>query len=67
MGDRFYMQQLGKTGKPAKGEKKVPRKLKADYIKDINATLGALITGLDKCTIPTLEALIKAIEVKLNG
>jgi len=41
---------------------KTPRKLKADWIKDICRLLKRNITGLDKCTIATLESLYDAID-----
>ena len=56
MGDRFYEAQ--KKGSPTKPK----RKLKKDYITEINEILGVDIVGLDKCTIPTLTQLIEAIE-----
>jgi len=56
MGDRWYEAQ--KKGSPTKAK----RKLKKDYITEINEILGVDIVGLDKCTIPTLTQLIEAIE-----
>lgn len=56
MGDRFYNQQK------AAGRDKPKRKLKKDFIDDICAIVGRTITGLDKCTIDTLEQLIGALE-----
>jgi len=59
MGDRFYEAQ--KKGSPTKPK----RKLKKDYIAEINEILGADIIGLDKCTIPTLTQLIEAMYAKI--
>jgi hypothetical protein len=56
VGDRFYNQQK------AAGRDKPKRKLKKDFIDDICAIVGRTITGLDKCTIDTLEQLIGALE-----
>lgn len=53
MGDRFYEQQ--KTFKPK-------RKLKKNYIGEVNKLLSQDISGLDKCTIATLEDLVDAIK-----
>lgn len=53
MGDRFYEQQ--KVYKPK-------RMLKKDYIAEVSTLLGQDISGLDKCTIATLEDLIDAIK-----
>ena len=55
MGDRWYEQQ---------GKYKPKRILKKDIIAEINEILGEGILGLDKCTIPTLNELIEAINVK---
>lgn len=64
MGDRFYLAQ-GRTitgEREGKYVEKPKRKLKADWLKDINDELGATVPGLDKCTIDTLTALLKAIK-----
>jgi len=53
MGDRFYESQ-----KTAKGG----RKLKADWVKDINGILGTEISGLDKCTVKTLQELYECLK-----
>ena len=52
MGDRFYMQQ--KNHKPK-------RRLKKDVIADIHKLLGEEVPGLDRMTIPSLDALYAAI------
>ena len=67
MGDRFYEAQRRKRRPPMANEKKVPRKLKSDWIKDIHMALGVDVPGLDKCTIDTLIQLLKAIEECNNG
>jgi hypothetical protein len=63
MSDTFYLRQKngGNTGKKIAGTKPT-RKLKKDYISDVNKILNSDISGLDKCTIPTLENLIDALE-----
>jgi hypothetical protein len=53
MGDRFYESQ--------KLVKK-PRRLKKDIIAEINKSLGKNISGLDKCTVATLDELLGAIK-----
>ena len=57
MGDRWYESQRNSR----MSQKKEPRKLKADWIKDIESLLGPDLDGLDKCTIATLEKLYKYI------
>ena len=57
MGDRFYMQQ--KAYKP-------PRRFKKDFIEEIEGMLSKEISGLDKCTMATLEALQEAIYAAIN-
>jgi len=53
MGDRFYMQQ--KNYKPK-------RVLKKDVIAELDEVLGGThIDGMDRCTIATLQELIKTI------
>lgn len=59
MGDRFYMQQQSRSKSTSA---KPPRKLKKDYIAEIDKLLGRNISGLDKCTIATLGELIDGIE-----
>jgi len=49
MGDRFYMQQ--KNYKPK-------RRLKKDVIAEFEQVAGQKIEGLDRMTIPSLEALL---------
>jgi hypothetical protein len=65
MSDTFYLRQQngGSTGK--KIEQK--RKLKKDYIADVNTLLGKEVDGLDKCTIPTLRSLYAGISNKLEN
>lgn len=60
MSDAFYLRQQngGNTGKKISQ----PRKLKKDYIAAINDMLSKDISGLDKCTIATLQELINGIE-----
>jgi hypothetical protein len=63
-GQNFYLRQLngGTTaGNKTKSTSKPKRKLKKDYIAEVNKLLGKDIIGLDKCTIATLEQLIGAI------
>ena len=61
MGDRFYEAQ--KKGSPTKPK----RKLKKDYIIEINKILDVDMIGLDKCTIATLTQLLEAInEINCN-
>jgi len=70
MGDRFYAQQAGKTGHSrtkSATDKKPKRKLKADYVSELNSLLGAEVPGLEKLTIASLTELTKAIEEKLNA
>lgn len=65
VGDRWYAQQ-GLTitdfrdGKMTEKEKP-KRRLKKDWIADINLVLNEEIKGLDKCTIDTLSQLYSAI------
>lgn len=54
MGDRWYLQQ--------KGPFKQKRKLKKDYVSEINEILKSEINGLDKCTIETLDNLLTGIK-----
>lgn len=59
MSDRFYMQQgLTKSDFPLKPVKK----LKADWIKDINNLLPNPVNGLDKLTLASLEELYSNIK-----
>lgn len=62
MGDRFYQAQRNLN----KGRKlgAQPRKLKKDVIAEINKTLDVELEGLEKMTIPHLEALLDAIKEK---
>jgi hypothetical protein len=54
MGDRFYQQQ--KEYKPG-------RRLKKDVIAELTEVLGGReVSGLDRCTIATLDSLIDAIK-----
>ena len=63
MGDRFYEQQAGSSRAQAKPK----RKLKADWVSDIQSMLNTqTLSGLDKATVVTLEALHKSI-TKLIG
>ncbi len=57
MGDRFYEQQ--KQYKP-------PRRFKKDVISDIHKLLQSEVPGLDRMTIPNLDALYDAIYFKLG-
>lgn len=57
MGDRFYMQQ--KNYKPG-------RRLKKDAIAEVNQLLGMEVPGLDRMTIPSIDALYDAIYLKLK-
>lgn len=58
MGDRFYESQA----KSSRSQKSAPRKLKAEWIKEIGTELGISVSGLDKCTIDTLTNLLEAIK-----
>ena len=58
MGDRWYESQK----KSKYTMNKEPRKLKKDYILDINKVLKTELNGLDKCTIATLDKLLNAIK-----
>ncbi len=61
MGDRFYMQQ--KEGKRTPdGKKKVPRKLKADWVNEVNELLYSEVDGLDKLTVNALVELVDALK-----
>jgi hypothetical protein len=57
MGDRFYMQQ--KNHKPG-------RRLKKDVIAELHEVLGIEVPGLDRMTIPNLDALYDAIYLRLK-
>jgi len=59
MGDRFYESQRKST----RAAPSTPRVLKKDIIAEINKLLGTEISGLDKCTIATLNQLLEAIDV----
>lgn len=61
MGDRFYTQQLEGKRTPD-GKKKAPRKLKADWINEINAILPNPVEGLNKLTVDSLVELHSNIE-----
>ena len=58
MGDRFYESQRNSR----MGEKKPPRKLKSEWLTEINVVLDREVKGLDKCTIDTLTNLLEAIK-----
>ena len=64
MSDDFYRRQA--AGDPSKKTKKGTRKLKKDWITDINDVLGDEILGLDKCTVVTLQQLLGAIKNACN-
>lgn len=70
MSDTFYLRQMnggttaGKRTKPVHSKPK--RRLKKDIIAEINQSLGKDITGLDKCTIATLDELLGAINERGN-
>lgn len=66
MGDRWYTQQNRKVSQVRTQESKPKRKLKKDYIAEIDNLLGRSISGLDKCTIDTLTNLIEGIKEKCN-
>ena len=65
MSDTFYLRQL--NGGTTAGKRRSPkdvkpkRRLKKDIIAEINQSLGKDISGLDKCTIATLDELLGAI------
>ena len=74
MGERFYLAQ-GRTitseRQKAKGifmttKGTIKKRLKKDWIEDIEKVLSSKISGLDKCTIDTLTQLLTAIEGKIN-
>lgn len=56
MGDRFYEQQ--KNYKPK-------RKLKKEYVEEVDKLLGEEIKGLERLTIKSLEQLYESILHKL--
>ena len=56
MGDRFYNQQ--KNYKPK-------RKLKKEYVEEVDKLLGEEIKGLERLTIKSLEQLYESILHKL--
>ena len=59
MGDIFYLRQQKGAAKTATGK----RKLKKDWIAEITVVLNVKeVSGLDKCTMSTLEQLLGAIK-----
>ncbi len=64
MGDRWYQEQgITITDIRCKeGKAKPKRKLKKDYIAEINQILSIDIVGLEKCTIDTLNQLVEALK-----
>lgn len=60
MGEAFYLRQ--QRGNPKHKTTTGVRKLKKDWIAEINEVLGEDIVGLDKCTMATLEQLLGAIK-----
>ena len=58
MGDRFYAQQKAYTPK---------RRLKKDYIKELQEILETDIEGLDRLTIKTLDELTSTIVIQLTA
>lgn len=61
MSDTFYERQAkGPVNKEGK------KKLKKDWLAEINEVLGKDVDGLDKCTIPTLKTLLGAINAKVH-
>lgn len=49
----------------ADGSGKAKRRLKADVLSEVFDLLGREVSGLDKCTIATLEELILALQAAL--
>ena len=65
MGDRFYMAQ--KDYKPSSHKKADgTRKLKADFITDLQVLIDAPISGLDKLTVNTITELTQAIQERID-
>ena len=67
MGDRFYEQQkqgTRKTSTARRGEPKPKRKLKADWVKDIEKVAGVEMPGLAKTDLKTLETLYGVLNAK---
>lgn len=57
MGDRFYEAQNGSKRAAAKPK----RKLKADYVTEIEIHLGTDLSGLIKADLKTLEKLHECV------
>jgi len=64
MGDRFYEQQKEGKRKVLDSNNKPKRKLKADWIKEIEQKLDVNLEGLTKTTLDTLKTLSEAINAK---
>jgi len=60
MGDRFYEAQQ----RSSRAQPRAKRKLKSDWVKDIEAILDIELSGLSKTDLTTLEKLYEAIHAK---
>jgi hypothetical protein len=67
---KTYAEAKGRStgpGRLAKSEEKQPRKLKADWIKEINEYFGIPVNGLDKLTVDSLKQLHTNVKVLSYG